>query len=303
MIIALSFLRKLLLWALVLASVFGVDIKFAAAGEDQAPVSISVDGETVFGSSAPVDAERKTDVALEKVDIQVKFDGLDVKPILNVSTWPIRRSYQAGEEINFLASSNYPAWIAKSEIRVFEKGREGEGSPLYTIEVHPEGAACWTMPTDGPADLVYVLRVSDSNGRFDETKPLSLARTSKAFDQHDPADAAVAPGYGEDRTAFRNIPVYGGSITVSGRNVPGSTTCVCWATAFPLMPKAAFVVQRILPPGDHNVAMWLFMQRAAMRARALSSIAGSISRPANGSMWHLPISQLAHALAQTILRM
>ena len=101
------------------------------AEENQAPVSISVDGETVFGSSMPADEERKTDVALEKVDIQVKFDGLDVKPILNVSTWPVRRSYQAGEEINFLASSNYPAWIAKSEIRVFEKGREGEGSPLY----------------------------------------------------------------------------------------------------------------------------------------------------------------------------
>jgi hypothetical protein len=139
-----SLLRNCLLWVMVLAGVFGVGVSIAAAEEDQAPVSISVDGETVFGSSTPVDVERKTDVALENVDIQVKFDGLEVKPILNVSTWPIRRSYQAGEEINFLASSNYPAWIAKSEIRVFEKGREGEGSPLYRIDVLPEGAASWT---------------------------------------------------------------------------------------------------------------------------------------------------------------
>jgi hypothetical protein len=254
MIIA-SLLRKLLVLAVAL---LGVGISVAAAGEDQAPVSISVDGETVFGSSVPADAERKTDVALEKVDIQVKFDGLDVKPILNVSTWPIRRSYQAGEEINFLASSNYPAWIAKSEIRVFEKGREGEGSPLYRIDVLPEGAASWTMPEDGPADLVYVLRVSDSTGRFDETKPLSLAGTSKAFDQHDPKDAAIAPGYGEDRTAFRNIPVYGGSITVSGRNVPEQHNVRVLGDSIPIDAEGAFVVQRILPPGDHNVDVAVF---------------------------------------------
>ncbi len=121
-----------LLRSAVLAAMFLLGASIASAEEEQAPVSISVDGETVFGSSVPADEERKTDVALDKVDIQVKFDGLEVKPILNVSTWPVRRSYQAGEEINFLASSNYPAWIAKSEIRVFEKGREGEGSPLYS---------------------------------------------------------------------------------------------------------------------------------------------------------------------------
>ena len=243
---------KFWLRAVALVAMLAVGIPVAAADE-QTPVSISVDGETIFGSTTPVDAQRKTDVALEKVDIQVKFDGLEVKPILNVSTWPIRRSYQAGEEIKFLASSNYPAWIAKSEIRVFEKGREGEGSPLYTIKVHPEGDASWTMPADGPADLAYVLRVSDGSGRFDETKPLSLARTSQSFDQHEPADAAVAPGYGEDRTAFRNIPVFGGSITVSGRNVPEGHNVRVLGDSVPVDAEGAFVVQRILPPGDHNV--------------------------------------------------
>jgi hypothetical protein len=247
-----------LLRSAVLAAMFVLGVPFAAAEEKQAPVSISVDGETVFGSSVPADEVRKTDVALDKVDIQVKFDGLEVKPVLNVSTWPVRRSYQAGEEINFLASSNYPAWIAKSEIRVFEKGREGEGSPLYRIKVLPEGAASWTMPADGPSDLVYVLRVSDSTGRFDETKPLSLARTSKAFAQHEPADKAVAPGYGEDRTAFRNIPIYGGSITVSGRNVPERHDVRVLGDGVPIDDDGAFVVQRILPPGDHNVDVAVF---------------------------------------------
>lgn len=247
-----SRVRIRFLCAAALAAMLAAVIPSAAA-EEQSPVSISVDGETVFGSAAPVDAQRKTDVALDKVDIQVKYDGLDVKPILNVSTWPARRSYRPSEEINFLASSNYPAWIASSEIRIFEQGKEGEGSPLYTIAVHPEGSASWTMPANGPAELVYVLRVSDQAGRFDETKPLSLVRTSKEFDQHDPGDKAVAPGYGEDRTAFRNIPVYGGAVTVAGRDVPDGHNVRVLGDSIPVDAEGAFVVQRILPPGDHTV--------------------------------------------------
>jgi hypothetical protein len=225
-----------------------------AAGP-QAPVSISVDGETVFGTKNPADDERSADVALEKVDVQVKFDGLGVVPILNVSTWPPRRTYLAGEGIRFLASSNYPAWIARQEIRVFEKGADLKGLPLYRIAVSPEGETNWRMPGDGPADLVYVLRSIDERGRYDETRPLSLTRSAKSFDPHetDSGEEAVAPGYGEDRTAFRNIPVYGGAVTVYGRNVPEGHAVHVMGDSIPIDPERAFVVQRILPPGDHLV--------------------------------------------------
>jgi hypothetical protein len=221
--------------------------------EAQAPVSISVDGQTVYGNSNLSDDQRKADVALADVDIQVKFDGLGVVPILNVSTWPVRRTYQAGEEVKFLASSNYPAWIAKSEIRVFERGANLDGSPLHSVPVHPRGDAAWNMPADGPSELVYVLRVSDEKGRFDETKPLSLARMTSDVEQHEPKDEAVAPGYSEDRTAFRNIPVYGGAITVAGRNVPPGDNVRVLGDSVPIDPDNAFVVQRILPPGDHEI--------------------------------------------------
>ena len=30
----------------------------------------------------------------------------------------------------------------------------------------------------------------------------------------------ISAGEGEDRTALRNIPVYGGAVTVYGRNIP-----------------------------------------------------------------------------------
>ena len=225
------------------------------AAEAQAPVSISVDGETVFGSTTLADSERKTDVGLEQVDIQVKFDGLGVAPILNVSTWPIQRSYKAGDKVRFLASSNYPAWIAQSEIRIFKAGADLLGAPLYRIAVSDEGDANWTMPKSGPADLVYVLRVTDEKGRYDETLPLSLARIDSKLSKHETVDGkeAVAPGYGEDRTAFRNIPVYGGAITVYGTNIPDRHNVHVLGESVPVDDDHAFVVQRILPPGDHDV--------------------------------------------------
>ena len=48
------------------------------------PFVISVDGESVAGGGT-ADTQRRNDVALDAVDIQVKFDGLDAKQILFVS--------------------------------------------------------------------------------------------------------------------------------------------------------------------------------------------------------------------------
>jgi hypothetical protein len=227
--------------------------KAAAIPNAQAPVSISVDGENVYGNSSIADSQRKADVALADVDIQVKFDGLGVVPILNVSTWPVRRTYKVSEEVKFLASSNYPAWISKSEIRVFERGASLDGKPLYTVPVRSQGDAVWAMPDGGPSELVYVLRVSDDKGHYDETKPLSLSRTTLDVVPHEPQDDAVAPGYSEDRTAFRNIPVYGGAITVAGKNVPPGKDVRVLGDSVPVDADNAFVVQRILPPGDHAI--------------------------------------------------
>ena len=53
---------------------------------ETAGFSISVDGEHVAGDPVEQDAIRQTDLALEELDIQVKFDGLGVEPVLNVST-------------------------------------------------------------------------------------------------------------------------------------------------------------------------------------------------------------------------
>lgn len=239
----------------------------ASADAGDTPFVITVDGETVDESRktgakpavrAAQDVERKTDLQLEAVDIQVKFDGLDAKPLLNVSTQPVRRTYKAGEEVRFFASSNYPAFISRAEVRLFKSGEEKTSEPVSVIPVDPNGTASWVMPaaqrsTEGDdSAFSYTLRVYDEAGRFDETVPLTIARSERDLPPA-AADVAVAPGVGEDRTATRNIQVYGGAVTVYGRNVPQGADALVLGETVPVDAEHSFVTQRILPPGDHQV--------------------------------------------------
>ena len=240
--------------ALLLSSLAGALLVLplpAFAENSAAMFAISVDGQRVAGTAVATAPTRNT--TLDLVDIQVKFDGLDARPILNVSTFPIRQTYETGERVNFLSSSNYPAWIVKSEIRIFSADESPRDHPRDVISTISNGAASWVMPRGGPAKFFYVLRVYDSAGRFDETTPLALERSTDHFAQHAPQDASVAPGYGDDRTAVRNIPVEGGAVAVYGRHIPAGHYVSVLGDPVPVDRDNAFVIQRILPTGAHHV--------------------------------------------------
>jgi len=226
------------------------------ANPNSAGFSISYDGEQVAGDEAPVDVQRQTDIDLSQVNIQVKFDGLGVAPTLNISTKEPRYSYRGGDRVEFSTNTNYPAWIERAEIRILDREAPAGSAPLQVIPVtQPVGSVGWEMPSEGPKAYSYVYRVYDNKGRFDETLPLGLRRTTGDFDKHEaePEGDAVAPGRGEDRTATRSIPVYGGAVTVFGRDVPQGYSISAIGEKIPVDTKGAFVVQRILPPGDHAI--------------------------------------------------
>ena len=65
--------------------------------------------------------------------------------------------------------------------------------------------------------------------------------------------AIIAAGEGEDRTARRTIPVRGGAVTVTGLDVPVGTRVTVMGEEVIMDMRRGFVVQRILPPGDHGV--------------------------------------------------
>ncbi len=216
--------------------------------------SISVDGvgggprQAIAGAAPAESRTRDIDRLFEDLGIRLSYDGLGAKPRLNVSTGDMRRSYVAGERVSFRASSNYPGWIRKAEVRI----RDAKGN-VTLLPVAPNGTVDWVMPEVGEATMDYILRVYDSAGRYDETAALPLSRT--ATRQDDPAldGPVIAPGEGEDRTARRRIPVRGGAVTVSGRDVPAGTRITVMGEEVVQDLNRDFVVQRILPPGDHGV--------------------------------------------------
>ena len=222
---------------------------FAATG-----FSISIDGETTAGAPAPADPRRAADIAADAARIDVRLDGLGGQRLLNVSTADLRATYRAGEVVTFRTSANYPAFIARAEIRIIDPTRRGR-PVVAVLPAAPNGEIDWPMPENGPADLAYVLRVYDAAGRLDETAPLDLARSSGAFETHATSGAVRAAGEGEDRARIRSIPVRGGLITVSGSRAPAGRMVTVMGEAVPVDASGRFVVSRILPSGDHAVTV------------------------------------------------
>ncbi len=220
---------------------------FAAQG-----FSISIDKTPVAGAMPPPDSRRPADIAADAADIDIRFDGLMPRRLLNVSTSDLRAAYRAGDTVRFRASTNYPAYVSRAEVRVIDTtGRTPR--TVVTLPVASNGVVDWTMPADGPKEMVYVLRVYDAKGRYDETWPLDLTRADGAFDTHATTNGPLtAAGEGEDRTRRRAIPVAGGMVTVSGRADASAPVRVMGETV-PVTPSGEFLVSRIVPAGDRTI--------------------------------------------------
>ncbi len=221
--------------------------------DDAAGYSISVDGEMLAGSQILEDDQLKSETSLATADIQVKFDGLGAKPMLNVSTVPAKTSYELGEELEFLIALNYGPWIERAHIRIMNGG-----VMIAQVPVDHQGRATWNVPEGVEGSLTYALRVYDSTGLYDETLPLTLLpktfrETSVSEEETVTPPTATRPDLSEDRTALRNIPVYGGAVTVYGRDVDPKSKMYAFGEEVPVDADGNFVIQRILPPGDHTV--------------------------------------------------
>jgi flagellar motor protein MotB len=232
---------------------------------------ITVDGKPLDdpGKSIP-DIQRCTDVALDKASIQFKYDNLNLKPRLNVTAWPNSIRYRDDEateliddRVRFKAYSNFPAFIAKGEVRIFDQGRSVRDTPLAVIALDADGYAQWqaNFATYSAAgrDLHYVLRVYDKAGSFNETAPQALW----VVDKLEPAvlekiaekdiERELLAGYGESRLALENFRVQGGSVQVFGSGIPGAHRVAVAGRDVPVSLDGKFVAEDILPQGLHTV--------------------------------------------------
>ena len=230
---------NVLLTATALSTVLASSL-VAQSGEG---FSITVNGENLNGGEDVLTEVQRVDAALADAEIQVTYDGLNPQPRLEleiVGDGPV----SAGELATVQSSLNYPAFVSRGEVRLIEIDPSRGAQTLATIDIEPNGQASFRVPEG--ENLVVVHRVYGADGRFDETIPLALNRST---------DSENLGGIeeGEDATAIRNITVSGGAVTVRGSNIVSGASVTTLGERVTADPNGGFVLQRILPSGDYGV--------------------------------------------------
>lgn len=231
-----------------------------ASGANSLPFRISIDGSPLDGSDVAnsADTTRCTDIALEKADIQVRFDGLETTPVLNITAAP--GGAVRGEDITFTPYSNYPSFIKKAELRFFEEGSGVQTKPLAVIEMDKNADKAIVLKT--PADyklssLQYVFRVYDADGKFDETTPkiLHILDKHRLLGDEQSKKREDLIGYGENHLGIHNILVSGGAVTISGENLKPDTKVLAMGREVPVDANGKFAYRQIMSGGDHKVSI------------------------------------------------
>jgi len=228
---------------------------------------ITVDGKPLDDPGKSIsDVARCTDVALEKADIQFKLDNLNLKPRLNITAWPNAIRYQddpatdyVDDQVYFKAYSNFPYFIARSEVRIFNPEQSVRDKPLAIIELDKDGIAKWksnfTEFSAPGRDLKFVLRVYDKDQHFDETLPQTLWVLDHVppENQQKNREKELLAGYGESRLDVENINLNGGAVKVFGSKIPADREISVAGRSVPVSDKGEFAVEEILPAGLHSV--------------------------------------------------
>ncbi len=229
-------------------------IASSAAGEDG--FRLSLDGNPVDDGTAMHDADfqRCTDMALEEKQVQLQYDSNKMAaPFLNVTANPA--TTVAGESISFQGYSNYLGWIKNAEVRIFETTDSRQTTPLAIIPLNEHLEGEWQANNDLPEKMHYRLRVYDDKGRFDETSNLRLWLNDKhkLVGDEAAAEQELLVGYGENHIEIKNIDLYGGTLTVNGKDIPAGHDVFFMGSIIPTDNNGKFVGQQIVPPGLHNV--------------------------------------------------
>jgi flagellar motor protein MotB len=228
---------------------------------------ITVDGKPLDDpGKCSSDVQRCTDVALEAAGIQFKYDSLKLEPRLNVTAWPRSIRYRdladtalAENRVHFRLYTNYRSFIERAEVRIFDEAQSVRDTPLAVIPLDADGLAQWDPEFETFAapvrKLQYLVRVTDKNGRFDETIPQPLW----VVDDIDPPAVGtdtvseLLAGYGESRIASRGIPIRGGTVQAFGTAIPKGHRVWMAGYAVPVDDSGRFVAEEILPEGMHTV--------------------------------------------------
>src|SRR5262252_9242507 len=192
---------------------------------------ITVDGVPIDDPGrSSADVQRCTDVALDKADIRFQFDDLKARRRLSVAVAPSAVVLQKtpdegfiGAPVRFQMYTNYAAFIARAEVRIFEAGQSTQQStPLAVVPIDPNGSAEWQprarQLSAAGRELKYLVRAYSKDGKFDDTRPLSLWMV------HDGSRVPELPNTAPPSGGDYEVTDSGGATSPSGNdaNDPGA---------------------------------------------------------------------------------
>lgn len=207
--------------------------------------SISIEGAPLQGAPGFADRQRQADIVLGEADVDLRFDGLGIRPRLDVQTLG-EGPFAPGQSVTFRSRMNYPAFVTGGELRILDLDAPGGARTLSVLPLAPNAEVTATLPQG--RTLAYVYRVMDRNRRFDETRPVLLG-TSQDRGLTDLATEEQ----GTDAAAIRRIPVRGGAVTVFVQNLAPGTRVETLGTVVTADPSGKAVIQRVLPPGAREI--------------------------------------------------
>ncbi|MEO9969599.1 MAG: TonB-dependent receptor [Hyphomonadaceae bacterium] len=203
-----------------------------------------------------IDEADETEHLINAQNVNMSYDGLKAVPLLNAGLDDGSGAVQPGEIVRFNTYWNYNHWIDRAEIRVFDEDDNLIAAPVAAIAVGTDGHAKWTVPVTRTSQTYsYVLRVYNSDGKFDETRRKLMTVTSNSVPETDVPPATAI--YGNDNTERRNIEVTGGTVTVSSHHLNADGVRDLRVFGQPVIrdEQGDFAVQQVLPAGAHVIDM------------------------------------------------
>ena len=164
--------------------------------------------------------------------------------------------------------SNYSNFIERAEVRLFNFDQPLRSEPLATVPLGKNNRAIWaaefTEVEGAVRRLVYVLRVYDDKGDYDETTALPLwvvneldqnseDSTREAIDEDEWLNRQLLAGYGENHLSTQHIKIKGGTVTAFGKNIPQNHNVWLAGKKVPVNEQGEFVIEEMFAEGMHTV--------------------------------------------------
>lgn len=212
-----------------------------------APFGMAIDGKEI-ATGKLINPERVKDLKMLENNIETRFNSIVKDKILGVD---IFRDNNFGKDVVVVPYANYPHFIEKAELLFYEVDAESSADPVETITIATLGEEIYIdedffsyHKTD---QFDVVLKVYDAEERFDLTSKRRLLE----YTEDERAYVAESKNY----LSLSNIPLRGGTVTVSGHDINQDAFVKVQGHKVPIDPEGRFVADFVVPNGKNNIEM------------------------------------------------